>query len=160
MYLLLAVVFLILLSLLLAGTGWSVSVARLGGVWAGVVCLTLFTIAMATGAAGIREPLTNELWPPPPRAGRLDIMLKVANQISELNRGDPAQLSLTILSIDSPALHWLFRDWKVQDVTELAPDSKPEMHHYSTGKCEFFCHLPGRTAGSRRNGGLEPGHFG
>ncbi len=127
MYLLLAVVFLIILSLLLAGPGWSTAVARLGGVWAGVTCLVLFTIAMSTGAAAIREPLTNELWPPQPRAGRLDIMLKVANQISELNRGDPAQLPLTILATDSPALHWLFRDWKVQDVTELAPESTPEM---------------------------------
>ncbi len=127
MYLLLAVVFLIVLSLLLASTGWSPRIARLGGVWAGVVCLTLFTIAMTTGAATIREPLTNELWPPQPRPGRVDILLKVANQISELNRGDAAQLPLTILSTDSPALHWLFRQWKVQDVTELAPDATPEM---------------------------------
>ena len=127
MYLLVAVLLLIILSLLLAGTGWSVGVARLGGVWAITLCLSLFTLGLSTGTAAIREPLTNELWPPQPRAGRLDILLNVANQISELNRGDAAQLPLTILSMDSPSLHWVFRDWKVQDVTELAPNTTPEM---------------------------------
>jgi hypothetical protein len=126
-WLLVAVFFLIILSLLLAATGWSVAVARLGGVWGTAVFLGLFTVAMSTGAAGVRQPLTIELWQPEPRTGRADIILKVADQISELNRGDPAQLTLTILSSDSAALHWVFRDWKVEDVTELAPDATPEM---------------------------------
>jgi len=126
-WLLVAVVFLITLSLLLARTGWSAAVARLGGVWAGVICLTLFTIGLSTGTSGMRQPLTAELWLPNPRSGRVDILLKVANQISELNRGDAAQLPLTILSLKSPSLHWLFRDWKVTDVDELAPETTPEM---------------------------------
>ena len=122
-----AVILLIALSLLLVGTGWSLSVARLGGVWAAVIALTLFTIAMSTGAAGLREPLTVELWQPEPRTGRVDVLLKVANQISDLNRGYANQLPLTILNEDSPALHWLFRDWQVQEVSELAPDDTPEL---------------------------------
>jgi hypothetical protein len=126
-WLLVAVVFLIILSLLLAGTGWSTAVARLGGVWASVICLTLFTLGLSTGTSGMRQPLTAELWLPNPRAGRVDILLKVANQISELNRGDAAQLPLTILSLKSPSLHWLFRDWQVTDVDELAPEATPEM---------------------------------
>ncbi len=104
LWLLAAVVLLIVLSLLLVGTGWSLSVARLGGVWSAFIVLTLFTIAMSTGAAGLREPLTVELWQPEPRTGRVDILLKVANQISDLNRGYAAQLPLTILSENSPAL--------------------------------------------------------
>lgn len=127
LWLLAAVVLLIALSLLLVGTGWSVTVARQGGVWGGMIALTLFTIAMATGAAGLRQPLTVELWQPEPRTGRADILLKVANQISDLNRGYAAQLPLTILNIDSPALRWLFRDWHVQEVSELAPDAMPEI---------------------------------
>jgi hypothetical protein len=89
--------------------------------------LTLFTIAMATGSAGLRQPLTADLWSPEPRTGRVDVLLKVADQISDLNRGTAAQLPMTILSMDSPALHWLFRDWKVKDVSELAVDATPEM---------------------------------
>ena len=125
--LLLAVLFLIVLSLLLIGTGWSAAVARLGGVWGGLITVTLFTIAMATGAAGLRQPLTAELWQPEPRAGRVDLILKVANQISDLNRGYADQLPLTVLNVNSPALHWLFRDWQVQEVSELASDATPEL---------------------------------
>ena len=127
LWLLAAVVLLIVLSMLLVGTGWSVSVARLGAVWGGVIVLTLFTIAMTTGAAGLRQPLTVELWQPEPRTGRADILLKVATQISDLNRGDAAQLPLTILNEDSPELHWLFRYWQVQDVSALAPDATPAL---------------------------------
>jgi hypothetical protein len=127
LWLLAAVILLIVLSMLLIGTGWSVSVARLGGVWGGVIVLTLFTFAMTTGAAGLRQPLTVELWQPEPRTGRVDVLLNVATQISDLNRGDAAQLPLTILNEDSPALHWLFRYWQVQDVNLLAPDSAPAL---------------------------------
>ncbi len=125
--LLAAVVVLITLSLLLVRAGWSGTTARLGGVWSGVIALTLFTIAMSTGAAGIRQPLTVELWQPEPRTGRVDVLLDVANQISDLNAGYAAQLPLTILAVDSPALHWLFRDWQVTDVPALAPDATPPM---------------------------------
>jgi hypothetical protein len=127
LWLLAAVVLLIFLTLLLVGTGWSLSVARLGGVWSSLIALTLFTIGMSTGAAGLRQPLTVELWQPEPRTGRVDILLKVANQISDLNRGYVNQLPLTILSEDSPALRWLFRDWQVQEVSVLAPDATPEL---------------------------------
>ncbi len=127
LYLLLAVVLLIALSLLLVGAGWSSKVARLGGVWSAVLALTALTFAMSTGAAGVREPLTVELWQPEPRTGRVDVLLKVANQISDLNTGYAGQLPLTVLGVDSPALHWLFRDWQVQDVSALAPDATPEM---------------------------------
>jgi hypothetical protein len=127
LWLLLAVFFMIILSLLLAGTGWSASVARLGGVWGGVVCLALFTIAMSTGSAGIREPRTAELWEPQPRTGRADILLKVATEISTLNRTDTAQLPVSVLANDSAALHWLFRSWSLTDVAELTPDATPEM---------------------------------
>ncbi len=127
LYLVLAVLLLVALSLLLVGAGWSVNIARLGGVWGGVLALTAFTLAMSTGAAGLREPLTVELWPPEPRTGRVDVLLEVANQISDLNSGYAGQLPLTILGVDSPALDWLFRDWTVSKVTSLAPDAKPEM---------------------------------
>jgi len=127
LYLLLAVVLLISLSLLLARAGWSSDIARLGGVWGCVLALTAFTLAMSTGAAGVREPLTVELWSPEPRTGRVDVLLKVANQISDLNTGYVGQLPLTVLGVNSPALQWLFRDWQVHDVSALTPDATPEM---------------------------------
>jgi hypothetical protein len=123
-----AIVLLVGLSLLLAGAGWSAAAARLGGVWGGLLALFAFTLAMTTGTTGVREPLTYSLWQPEPRpAARLDLILKVANQISDLNTGYQAQLPLTFLDVDSPALEWLFRDWQVQLADGLAPDATPEM---------------------------------
>ena len=145
LYLLIAVFVLIGLSLLLAGAGWSPAIARLGGVWGGVMVLGLFTLAMSTGAAGLREPLTVELWQPEPRTGRVDVLLKVANQISDLNRGYTNQLPLTILAVDSPALHWLFRDWEVQDVIALTPDSNPELVISSIGELNLAADYRGEA---------------
>jgi hypothetical protein len=125
--LLLAVIMLIGLSILLAGAGWSASVARLGGIWAGVIALTLFTLASSTGTAGVREPLTVELWEPEPRTSTVDVLLNVANQISDLNTGYISQLPLIVQGVNSPALEWLFRNWQVQEVSTLAPDAKPEI---------------------------------
>jgi hypothetical protein len=125
--LLLAVGLLVGLSILLAGAGWSTRVARLGGVWAVVTCLTLFTIAMSTGAAGLRQPLTFDLWQPEPRTGRVDVMLSVANQISDLNMGEINALPLTVQGVNSSALQWLFRSWQVQFVDALEPDATPEV---------------------------------
>jgi hypothetical protein len=127
LYLLIAVVLLIGLSLLLVGAGWSAVAARLGGVWGVILVLTAFTLAMSTGAAGLREPLTVELWHPEPRSSRVDVLLKVANQISDLNTGYAGQLPLTVLGVDSPALQWLFRDWQVRSVSALVPDSSPQL---------------------------------
>jgi hypothetical protein len=143
--LLAAVLFLIVLSLLLVGTGWSAAVARLGGVWGGLITVTLFTIAMATGAAGLRQPLTSELWQPEPRAGRVDLILKVANQISDLNRGDADQLQLTVLNVNAPSLRWLFRDWQVQEVSELASDATPELMITPPGKLSLSAEYRGEA---------------
>ncbi|MEW6094470.1 MAG: hypothetical protein AB1531_10960 [Chloroflexota bacterium] len=117
----------IVIAILLVGSGWTVNEARLGGVWGTLIPLLLFTLAMATGAAGVREPRTLELWNPEPRLGRADLVLKVANEISSLNTGYDAQLPLTIVGMDSPALRWLFRDWQVEEAEVFAPDATPEL---------------------------------
>jgi len=117
--LLLAVVLLIVLGLLLVAAGWSAAVARLGGVWGGLLALVLFTVAMTTSSAGIRQPTTVDLWQDQPRPGRLEITLKVASQISELNTGDPAQLPIRIVGVNSAALRWLFRDWQFSETNGL-----------------------------------------
>lgn len=121
------VILVIAIALIMVGAGWTVDEARLGGIWGMLIPLALFTLAMTTGAAQIREPRTLELWYPEPRLGRADLVLKVANQISSLNTGYDAQLPLTIVGMDSPALRWLFRDWTVQEMAALAPDATPEL---------------------------------
>ncbi len=117
----------IAVSLVLVASGWTAAEARQGGTWGFLITLGLFTLAMATGAAGFREPRTVELWTPEPRLGRADLLLKVANDISSLNTGFKESLPVTITLENSPALRWLFHDWKVQVNDLLAPDVTPEI---------------------------------
>ena len=122
-----AVLLLAGLSVLLVGSGWSAAVARLGGVWGTLTALTLFTIAMSTGATLVRQPITVELWQPEPRPARIDILYQVAEDISSLNTGAHASLDLTLLNVDSPSLRWLFREWQVTETAAITSDARPEM---------------------------------
>jgi len=127
LYLIFFVALLIGLSLLLVGSGWSADIARLGGVWGGVLFLTAYTVSVMTGTIGLRQPLTEDLWLPEPRTIDADLVLKVADQVADWNRGSVASLPLTIAGVDSPALLWTFRDWQVQSVAELSPSDAPAL---------------------------------
>jgi len=121
------VVLLLVLSLLLIGSGWSSDLSRLGLVWGGALFLGAYTISVMTGTAGLRQPLTADLWQPEPKILSADLVLKVASQVSDLNRGAAGSLPLTIAGVDSPALQWIFRDWQVQTVTSLSPNDTPAL---------------------------------
>jgi hypothetical protein len=127
LYLIGAVALLIGLSLLLVGTGWSADVARLGGVWGGLLFLTAYTVSVMTGTIGVRQPLTDDFWLPEPRTVGADLILKVADQVADWNRGGAAALPLTVAGVDSPALLWTFRDWQVESVAELGAGDSPAL---------------------------------
>jgi hypothetical protein len=152
-FVLLAIALLIGLSLLVSGLGWSTSVARMGGVWGVMLALTLFTVAMTTGAAGLREPRTYDLWEPEPRTAYPALLPKVAGQISDLNAGYDAQLPLTIIGLDSPALRWQFRDWQVQEVSGLAADATPQLVITSLGDLSLAAKYRGEALALREMGG-------
>ncbi|MCS7011837.1 MAG: hypothetical protein N2049_08450 [Anaerolineales bacterium] len=114
-------------AVILLGYGWLMEEAFLGGMWGLLTILVLYTIGVTTGAAQIREPRTFELWYPEPRVGRLEVLLKVANELSVMNRGARAALPVTIVGVDSPALRWLFRDWSLKQTDVLDPMAMPEL---------------------------------
>jgi hypothetical protein len=101
--------------------------ARLSGVWAAVIFLSVFTLGAATGAGGLRLPRTVELWNPAPEILDADLLIQTANNISDWNKGAVESLSVEISGIDSPALFWLFRDWTIVDSTTIAADEPPAM---------------------------------
>jgi hypothetical protein len=127
LYLVLAVALLVGLSLLLVGSSWSVDMARLGGVWGGLIFLTAYTVSVMTGTIELRQPLTEDFWLPGPRTIGADLILKVAGQVADWNRGTVASLPLTVAGVDSPALLWTFRDWQVQSVAELGASDAPAL---------------------------------
>ncbi len=125
MYLMLFVFLFLGMSLVLIAVGWSARIARLGAVWAGVLLLGAYTIAMMTAAGGLRQPLTQDLWQPEPGIASADLLLQTANQVSDLNKGAVDALPIVVDGIDSPALLWVLRSWNVQVVSDLSATSSP-----------------------------------
>jgi hypothetical protein len=121
------VLLLVALILLLVSTGWSADLARLGGVWAAVIMLSIFTLGAAIGAGGLRLPRTVEVWSPAPEILDADLLIQTADNISDWNKGAVDSLSVAISGVDSPALLWLFRDWTVVDSTSISADQPPAM---------------------------------
>jgi hypothetical protein len=115
------------LSLTLVAFGWSTVVARRGAAWGGAAVLVVFTLSIATGAAGLRQPLTAELWPPAPQTAQADLLQKTLDDLSDWNKGHVESLPVTVVSVDSPALRWLLRDWEVKETDALSPADSPAL---------------------------------
>jgi len=115
------------LSLALIGFGWSMGVTRLGAAWGGAAFLLAFTLGAATGAAGLHETLTVELWSPVSQTIQTDLLQKTLDDLSEWNKGHIESLSVTLVRVDSPALRWSLRDWEVKEADALLPTDTPPL---------------------------------
>jgi hypothetical protein len=115
------------LSWVLVGMGWSPTAARLGAAWGGAAFLAAFTLGAATGAGGLRQPLTAELWPYAPRIAQADLLQKTLADLSGRNEGHAASLPVTVVDLDAPALRWLLRDWDVKEAGALSPADAPPL---------------------------------
>ncbi|MBU2610080.1 MAG: hypothetical protein KJ606_03915 [Chloroflexi bacterium] len=133
--LLLGALLLLGLSLTLVGMGWSLDTARQGAVWGSALFLAAFTLGAATGAAGLRRPLTAELWSPAPpwpdrqdrQTAQADLLQKTLDNLSEWNKGHIESLPVMVVGVDSPALRWLLRDWEVKETGALSPADSPAL---------------------------------
>ncbi|MDI6768494.1 MAG: hypothetical protein QMD04_02315 [Anaerolineales bacterium] len=125
--LLLGALLLLGLSLTLVGIGWSLDTARQGAVWGSALFLAAFTLGAATGAAGLRRPLTAELWSPAPQTAQADLLQKTLDNLSEWNKGHIESLPVMVVGVDSPALRWLLRDWEVKETDALSPADSPAL---------------------------------
>ncbi len=125
--LLLGALLLLCLSLTLVGMGWSLDMARQGAVWGSALFLAAFTLGAATGAAGLRRPLTAELWSPAPETAQADLLQKTMDDLSNWRKGHIEALDVTVVGLDSPALRWLLRDWEVKETGALSPADSPAL---------------------------------
>ncbi len=133
--LLLGALLLLGLSLTLVGMGWSLDMARQGAVWGSALFLAAFTLGAATGAAGLRRPLTAELWSPAPpwpdrqdrQTAQADLLQKTLDNLSEWNKGHIESLPVMVVGVDSPALRWLLRDWEMKETGALSPANSPSL---------------------------------
>jgi hypothetical protein len=117
----------LIVCILMVGFGWSPRTARLGTVWSFTIFLSVYTLATAWGASGLRNPTGVELWSPDPKPLHADLLLASVNDISEFSLGHINSQPVTILGINSPALEWVLRNHAVEVVSALDPQVAPPL---------------------------------
>jgi len=118
--------FLLAISLVLIGFGWSARSARFGAIWGLTMALGLLGISGMLGAAGLRGAAYPELWSPPMRPAQAELINMTISNLSEWAAGDKQALPVLIVGMDSPALEWTLRNHPVASARALDPSASPE----------------------------------
>ena len=105
--------------------GWSARTAWLGTAWAFIIFLTVYTLGVAWGASGVRNPNGVELWATDQKPVQADLLLASVDDISEFSLGHDQSQPVIIMGISSPALEWLLRDHDVKLVSALDAQLAP-----------------------------------
>lgn len=94
----------------LVGLGWSWWAAR-GGLALGVcAALGLYTLSGMWGASQAGFANRQDLWQSTPVAGDARLLGQTLADLSEWSTGQSQEIDVTV-ALDSPALHWLVRDY-------------------------------------------------
>jgi hypothetical protein len=117
---------LLIISLVLIAAGWSIRVARLGGVWGMAIGLGLLSLGGLFGSTGLRGLTSPEMWWQPQLPLQAELLRDTVNQLSEWGRGNDNVASVAILGIQSPAIEWALRENPVQRVDALDVTSAPD----------------------------------
>ena len=95
----------------LVAYGWSRSVAFQGALWGALFAAAVYTFATSMAAGNLRAYRTVELWQAGPRTMQAQVFIEQMNDLSRWNKGVNESLDVSVAGLDSPALHWLLRDW-------------------------------------------------
>jgi hypothetical protein len=120
-------VFLLIVSVVLVGFGWSVRIARVGAVTGLTLVLGVYTLGAAWGSTGLRNLTAVELWDSSPRIAQADLISLTADQTSEWATGQEDDLPVTVFGVDSPAVLWALRNHNPKVVIALDTASSPEL---------------------------------
>jgi hypothetical protein len=108
--------------------GWSLRAAMSGLAGAIGVILIIFTLSGTFNAAGLGYSPAAELWRSSPYVQEGNFLKNSLGDVSEWNTGRRDWLDLSVISLPSPALHWMLRNWKnVSFIDQIAPDAKPSL---------------------------------
>jgi hypothetical protein len=124
-WLLIGSLFLLVMSLLLVAAGWSIRVARIGGIWGLALAFGVLGFGGALGATGIRGMNHPELWWPPNIPAHAHLLESTVSDISEWGLGNDAAAPVMIVGLDSPSLEWTLRNHQVSVVESLDISSAP-----------------------------------
>ncbi|GAB4565115.1 MAG: hypothetical protein Fur0017_01680 [Anaerolineales bacterium] len=124
--LLIGSIFLLMVSLVLVAAGWSIRIARLGGIWGMAVCLGILGLSGLFGSAGLRGLNSPELWWQPNIPTQAALLRETVSQVSEFGRGNDYTATVTIMGIKSPAIEWALRENPVEVVSSLSMTNTPD----------------------------------
>jgi len=117
---------LLIVSLILIAAGWSIRIARIGGVWGMALGLGVLTISGLFGSAGLRGLDSPELWWQPNIPAQAQLLRETVSQVSEFGRGNDFVATVAVMGVDSPAIEWALRENPMQVVDSLDVNSTPD----------------------------------
>ena len=116
---------LLVICVLLVGVGWSARAARLGATWGVAVALGVYSFGAMLGAGNLRVTQGQEMWTADQTPAQADLLLMVANEMSDWSNDNINAQPITIVGIDSPALQWLLRGHSISIVSALDSSASP-----------------------------------
>jgi len=104
---------LLVASVALVGYGWSMDVAFQGATWGLLIAFVFYTMSASLAAANLRTRVSQDLWSTGPETVQADVLIHQMDDLSRWDVGVNDGLDVFVSGIDSPALHWILRDWNV-----------------------------------------------
>ena len=117
---------LLALSLILVSAGWSIRIARLGGVWGLAIGLGALSLSGMFGTTAMRGMDSPELWWLPNMPVQAELLRDTVSQVSDIGMGNIHSADVAILGVQSPSLEWALRENPVRVVDALDPLNAPD----------------------------------
>jgi hypothetical protein len=118
---------LLIVCILLVGAGWSARTAQFATVWGVAVALGIYSFGAMLGAGNLRVTQSQEMWTADQTPAQADLLLTVANEMSDWSDITINSQPVTIMGIDSPALKWLLRGHQISLVNALSASASPPL---------------------------------
>lgn len=123
---LIGAILLLIVSLILVAAGWSIRIARTGGIWGMALVLGVLSFGGLFGSTGLRGLNSPEMWWLPQLPLQADLLRDTVSQVSDLGTGNDYVASVAIMGVESPAIEWALRENPVQIVDALDVTSTPD----------------------------------
>ena len=102
--------FLVGLTTMMTGFGWSWTAAGQGLVLGVVASLAIYQISGVWNSSQSQSAQFFAIWQPAPQTGENRLMMQTVNDLSEWSTGMANQIDVTI-AVDAPSLRWAFRNF-------------------------------------------------
>ena len=118
---------LLVICVLLVGVGWSARSAQFGTIWGLAIALGVYSFAAMLGAGNLRATQDQEMWAADKTPAQADLLLSVANEMSDWSNTNINAQPVTIIGVNSPALEWLLRGHQISFANTLNATATPPL---------------------------------